>query len=692
MSNLLRLVACLFVLLSFNAFAVEAGFPFIEQKVKASDGAYNDRFGRTVSIDSNTAVISAQGDDDSYGGSGSVYIFENVNGAWIQQQKLVASDSWNNAKFGKSVSISGDKVLIGSQSDASNLEIGAAYIFNRNDFFIIGNDAGGNGMWSEQQKLTPSDGVRHDQFGNAVSVSGDTVAVGAPYHNDNDYSYGAVYIYNLIDGAWIEQQKLTPDDHGSFSAFGYSISISDETMMIGAERYNNKGRVHVYQFIDGLWVQIQTIVGETNESFGTSVSVSNHRAVITTNFAAYVYKRVNGLWVVEQKLTPSLYAYGNTASISGDTVVIGSTTDEMGKGSAYIFTLMHNSWTEQLRLTTTDSSVEDNFGLGVSIYGNIAVVGSPKTHENGMYQGSAFFYNLFQDTSSIFSGDTSKSLSQGGSTTGTLLATDVDGLTDGSYFTISTPPVHGQAIINLTSGSWVYLGNPTYAGLDPFTVTVTDDLDGTTEQIISIMVTGTDTDGDTIYDPSDNCPNTANNNQSDIDNDQLGDACDPDIDGDGVDNTLDAFPNDATESSDSDSDNVGDNTDNCVNATNFDQSDIDSDTLGDACDADMDGDGVFNVLELRFGGDETDNTDASISETNLLTFYETAPTDSDLDGVPDDVEAMLGEDNTSSTFQDLLDTLSTIATAKNVPAMGSIGLLALGLSMLGLGAVRLRKE
>ena len=59
-----------------------------------------------------------------------------------------------------------------------------------------------------------------------------------------------------------------------------------------------------------------------------------------------------------------------------------------------------------------------------------------------------------------------------------------------------------------------------------------------------------------------------------------------------------------------------------------------------------------NVVELRFGGNETDNTDASVSQNNIVTFSETAPADSDLDGVPDDVEAMLGEDNTSSTFQD----------------------------------------
>ena len=181
-------------------------------------------------------------------------------------------------------------------------------------------------------------------------------------------------------------------------------------------------------------------------------------------------------------------------------------------------------------------------------------------------------------------------------------------------------------------------------------------------------------------------------NQVNIDGDHFGDACDSDIDGDGTDNAFDAFPNDATESADSDADNIGDNSDNCINDANADQANLDGDALGDACDPDMDGDGIANYTEIRFGGDETDNTDAAVSLANVETFSETAPADSDLDGVPDDVEAMLGEDNTSSTFQDLLDTLSTIATAKNVPAMGGIGLLALGLSMLGLGAVRLRRK
>ena len=281
---------------------------------------------------------------------------------------------------------------------------------------------------------------------------------------------------------------------------------------------------------------------------------------------------------------------------------------------------------------------------------------------------------------------------QGGFTFGSLQATDVDGLTDGTYFTVSNAPLYGQAIINPSTGLWTYLAGAIYVGADPFTVTVTDDLGGTTEQVVSITITAPDSDGDGTYDFQDNCPSVSNADQANLDNDAFGDACDSDIDGDGTDNAFDAFPNDATESADSDADNIGDNSDNCINDANADQANLDGDALGDACDPDMDGDGVANVVELRFGGNETDNTDASVSQNNIVTFSETAPADSDLDGVPDDVEAMLGEDNTSSTFQDLLDTLSTIATAKNVPAMGGIGLLALGLLMLDLNVISLEKN
>ena len=131
--------------------------------------------------------------------------------------------------------------------------------------------------------------------------------------------------------------------------------------------------------------------------------------------------------------------------------------------------------------------------------------------------------------------------------------------------------------------------------------------------------------------------------------------------------------------------------DNCPTVSNSDQNDLDNDNLGNVCDSDADGDGLLFAFEDRLGGSDMDANDVSFVLSNANTYFENAPADSDLDGVPDDVETILGEDKTTSTFKDLLDTLSSIVTTKNVPAMGGIGLLALGLSMLGLGALRLRK-
>lgn len=105
-----------------------------------------------------------------------------------------------------------------------------------------------------------------------------------------------------------------------------------------------------------------------------------------------------------------------------------------------------------------------------------------------------------------------------------------------------------------------------------------------------------DTDLDGVGDKSDNCPLTANADQSNIDGDAMGDVCDPDMDGDGVNNEADAYPSDPTRSSfDVDGDGINDSADNCKSTANADQADLDNDGIGDACDTDIDGDGFVNA-------------------------------------------------------------------------------------------------
>ncbi|MDB4431615.1 thrombospondin type 3 repeat-containing protein [Pseudomonadales bacterium] len=345
-------------------------------------------------------------------------------------------------------------------------------------------------------------------------------------------------------------------------------------------------------------------------------------------------------------------------------------------------------WSEQQKLTASDGAGGDYFGTSVSISGDTAVIGAYSGSGSG--SGSAYVYDFNPTTPAVITGSLEGSTTQGGFTFGTLQATDVDGLTDGTYFSVSTAPLYGQAIINPSTGLWTYLAEAVYVGADPFTVTVTDDIGGTTEQVIAITAIGIDTDSDTIYDYQDNCPLIPNTNQSDFDGDTLGDVCDPDMDGDGTDNEFDAFPLDPSETSDADSDTVGDNSDNCVNDANTNQLNIDGDSLGDVCDPDMDGDGVANAIELYFGGDETNSGDAAVSQANILALSETAQQDADYDGVPDEYETAVGGNATSSTYGEVLNTLTLIG--KNVPAMGGIGLFVMFSSLIGLGFLKRKKK
>ncbi|MCK5690471.1 DUF1566 domain-containing protein [Myxococcota bacterium] len=157
-----------------------------------------------------------------------------------------------------------------------------------------------------------------------------------------------------------------------------------------------------------------------------------------------------------------------------------------------------------------------------------------------------------------------------------------------------------------------------------------------------------DRDADGLNDDVDNCPNIASADQLDQDNDGLGDICDPDKDGDGVLNESDAFPEDASESKDSDSDGLGDNADNCPEIANVDQANLDSDGLGDVCDDDRDGDDIVNANDA-FPDDaaesaDTDEDGVGDNADNCPLISNTAQTNFNLDAEGDACDDSDGDD------------------------------------------------
>jgi hypothetical protein len=145
-----------------------------------------------------------------------------VDPTWSQQQELAASDGAASDYFGASVSVSGDTAVIGASYKTFNMQFlqGAAYLFVRS-----------GGVWSQQQELTASDGKGGDQFGYSVSVSGNTVVIGAFGRNS---AHGAAYVFVRAGGVWSQQQELTASDGAAGDEFGLSVSVSGNTVVIGA--------------------------------------------------------------------------------------------------------------------------------------------------------------------------------------------------------------------------------------------------------------------------------------------------------------------------------------------------------------------------------------------------------------------------------------------------------------------------
>jgi hypothetical protein len=162
------------------------GASWVQQsKLVASDGAADDRFGYSVSVTVDYAIVGAYYDDDNGASSGSAYIFRWDGANWVQQQKLTAFDGAASDIFGLSVSISGDYAIIGAYGDDDKgSSSGSAYIFRQD---------GEN--WVQQQKLTASDGAASDCFGIFVSISGDYAIVGAALDDDHGTNSGSAYIF-----------------------------------------------------------------------------------------------------------------------------------------------------------------------------------------------------------------------------------------------------------------------------------------------------------------------------------------------------------------------------------------------------------------------------------------------------------------------------------------------------------------
>ncbi len=397
--------------------------PVEETKLFAADGGEGDQFGYSVALSGDTALIGVRFDDDDANGleSGSAYVFTRSGTTWSQQARLTAADGSDRDWFGVRVAIEGDTAVVpadADDSDVNGVDSGSVYVFTRSGT-----------TWTQQAKLTASDGAAVDLFGYSVALSGDTILIGARFDDDdfNGVDSGSVYVFIRCGTSWSQQAKLTAADGEAGDEFGYSVALSGDTAVITANADDSdvngvdSGSAYVFTRSGSDWSQRAKLIaadGEAGDLFGVRVALWGDTALIGSRLddddangidsgSAYVFARSEGSWSQQAKLTAADGGagdwFGYTVALTDDTALIGAGRHDgdngVDSGSAYVFTRSGTIWSQKTKLTAADGKAGDQFGGKVAISGDTAVVGARLVDDvvTGVDLGSVYIFTGLLD-------------------------------------------------------------------------------------------------------------------------------------------------------------------------------------------------------------------------------------------------------------------------------------------------------
>lgn len=336
----------------------------------------------------------------------------------------------SDANFGYKVDIYGDYAIIGARQ-ASPIppglisHSGKAYIYHRV-----------NGVWEEQDVIAADDGETDDFFGASVSINESFAVVGA-WGDDvgANANQGSVYIFSRVGNVWSQQSKITASDGSANDFFGFSLDIStDNTLVIGAYGDNinaniDQGSAYVYHgsagiggFIWALDAKLTASDGATGDSFGTSVGIYSTNIVVgaysddigvnTDQGSAYIFFKFTnpGGWTTGQAHFLKLLSqdgeafdfFGISVDINQQVIAVGASGDDVGgnaeQGSAHLFLEAIGGGVPDFGpgqlVTSPDGAASDNFGISVTLGSGSLAVGAYRADDSGgiLNKGSVYVY------------------------------------------------------------------------------------------------------------------------------------------------------------------------------------------------------------------------------------------------------------------------------------------------------------
>lgn len=352
--------------------------------LKASNPGVAAGLGISVAVDRDVLVVGAYRERSATAGvnagpgldedaifAGAVYVFRRQGASWAQEAYIKPSDVKPNAFFGRAVAVDGDVIAVGAYGDYEGiLDSGAVYVFRRVD-----------GAWIEEAHFRPSNAKKADEFGIAVALAGDTLAVGArkessaargigpPGADKAADEAGAVYLYERTSGGWVETAYFKGHNTRLGDHFGTAVALRGDALVVGAPREDS-------------------LPGH---------DVVSDEVRLTNSGAAYVFRRDGaGGWYQEGFLkadnAATMNLFGRSVTIDGDVIAVGADEESRGivdedgdgapdaaprAGAAYVFRRdADGTWRQEAYLKGSNTAAGDQFGASVELRGELLAVGA----------------------------------------------------------------------------------------------------------------------------------------------------------------------------------------------------------------------------------------------------------------------------------------------------------------------------
>lgn len=386
------------------------------QRVKLipPDVEYEDNFGSAVAIDGDWALIGSPLDDDLGDQSGAVYVYRRVSGTWQLSQKLKASDAVPSAQFGNALAMHGDIAVVGAFTDRPMgiQAAGSVYVFERSGT-----------SWVQRSKLWASDASPNWNFGEAVDISSGVIAVGSGVATGVSAYSGLAYVFEGSGSSWVQTARLVPSDAAQGDAFGDSVSVDGNRLVVGAPSANlptggNQGVA--YYFVSpspGSWIEAQKLSGPgtLNDYLGFDLDLEGDNLLVSApganvagsnSGAVHYFRYQSGAWNHTQVLVGRDSTSGDefgawVAHDDGIALMSGFACDDLApySGGGYAFSLQGSMWQQDGKLLPQDSFANHEVGLGVAVSGRTAILGCPFDNsacpqDPACHSGAAYIFDL----------------------------------------------------------------------------------------------------------------------------------------------------------------------------------------------------------------------------------------------------------------------------------------------------------